>query len=128
MKKIMCIIAIFFTIASFSETQSEMTEDACQQFKAMDGSLNAIYKRILQSYQDDKLFISNFVTAQKKWLSFRDAHLDSLYPNEGDNGSVSPMCRCMALYQLTKARVEQLKLWDEGVEEGDVCSGSIKSR
>nr|WP_255665410.1 lysozyme inhibitor LprI family protein [Legionella sp. 16cNR16C] len=124
----MCIIAIFFSIASFAETQSEVTEDACQQFKTIDASLNTIYKRILHSYQDDKTFIPSFVTAQKKWLAFRDAHLDSLYPNERDNGSVSPMCRCLALYQLTKARVEQLKLWDEGVEEGDVCSGSIKSR
>ncbi|KTC72570.1 hypothetical protein Lbir_1345 [Legionella birminghamensis] len=125
-KKLMCIIAIIFSIASFAETQSEMTEDACQQFKAIDASLNAIYKRILQSYQDDKPFISSFVTAQKKWLSFRDAHLDSLYPNGSDSGSVSPMCRCLALYQLTAARVEQLKKWDEGTEEGDVCSGSVK--
>ncbi|WP_165483142.1 lysozyme inhibitor LprI family protein [Legionella genomosp. 1] len=128
MKRIVCMMLMLLMTSAFAETQSEMTEDACQQYKAMDTSLNSIYKRILQGYQDDKAFIASFVTAQKKWLAFRDAHLDSLYPNEADNGSVSSMCRCNALYQLTKARVDQLKLWDEGVEEGDVCSGTIKSR
>lgn len=38
-----------------------------------------------------------------------------------------PMCRYMAVLELTKKRVEELRRWVDGVEEGDVCSGSIKS-
>ena len=36
------------------------------------------------------------------------------------------MCEAIYLNELTKSRIETLKTWLEGIEEGDICSGSVK--
>ena len=55
--------------------------------------------------------------------------MDALFPEEQKRlyyGSVFPMCWSMALTSLTNERIEKLKIWLTGIEEGDMCSGSIK--
>ena len=34
------------------------------------------------------------------------------------------MCQSGEYEQLTRDRIRQLKVWIDGVEEGDVCAGS----
>jgi hypothetical protein len=36
------------------------------------------------------------------------------------------MCNCDAMKKLTEQRTAMLMKWIDGVQEGDVCSGSIK--
>ena len=36
------------------------------------------------------------------------------------------MCEASYLDELTKSRIKTLKVWLDGIEEGDVCSGSVK--
>ncbi|MBI1929685.1 DUF1311 domain-containing protein [Candidatus Poribacteria bacterium] len=105
--------------------------DACEEFQKTDAELNKMYKQILDVYKDNTLFINKLKIAQRAWINFRDAHVESLYP--GDDklllyGSVYPMCRCIVLNTLTRQRIEQLQQWLAGTEEGDVCSGSIRIR
>ncbi len=108
------------------QTQSEMNETAYQIFEKTDKELNNVYKKILNKYKDDKLFISKFKKAQLAWIKFRDADIESIYPEEDKSfyGSVYPVCVNMAMAEITQERINELKLWLKDSNEGDVCSGS----
>ena len=124
------VISAFNTsIGASYQTQSEMNEEACGRYKKADAELNRIYQRIMRDYAADKLFIEKMKVAQRAWIAFRDAHMDSLYPASASlyhYGNVNPMCRCIELESLTKDRIIALREWADGVHEGDVCSGSKK--
>ena len=126
-------VALLLVFAFNFSVQAQAVGDdekaSCDNYKASDAQLNKLYQRILVEYRKDKLFITKFRIAQRAWLAFRDAHLDSLYPEPDARsayGSVNVMCRCEAMNDLTQARIKQLKKWVDHAEEGDVCSGSIK--
>jgi uncharacterized protein YecT (DUF1311 family) len=75
----------------------------------------------------DADFVKAFREAQTAWISFRDAHVRSIYPDPDRRayGSVYLMCRCGILEQMTTQRAEELRrLWVDGLDEGDVCTGS----
>jgi uncharacterized protein YecT (DUF1311 family) len=105
-----------------------MKEESCGGFKKADADLNKTYKKILAEYKDDKVFLEKLKKTQKAWLTYRDAHIESIYPEEDKSyyGSVYGMCYCTAKQELTEQRTKILKQWVIGVKEGDVCSGSIK--
>lgn len=46
----------------------------------------------------------------------------------GYYGSIHFICRYQYLKELTDERVAKLKLWLTGIEEGDACAGSVKTR
>lgn len=128
------IVLIFLTlllscVSSLAQTQPAMSQDACRGYQQLDAEMNKVYKRILNEYRVKPVFIQKFKTAQRSWLRFRDSHLNSLYPEQNktrEYGTVYSMCQCAVLEELTKQRTEQLQKWIAGVEEGDVCAGSIK--
>ena len=111
----------------FSQTQSGMNQDACARYKNADAEMNRLYRQVLNSYKSDAVFTRKLKMAQRAWIQFRDAHLESLYPKRDKltaYGSSHPMCRCVALADLTDERARELKKWVTGAEEGDVCTGS----
>ena len=113
------------------QNQLELTEKACADYKKADTEMNSIYRRILAENQNDRLFVQKMRAAQRAWVAFRDAHLESLFPapdKRAAYGSVQPMCHCMELEKITAERAKVLKQWLDGVEEGDVCAGSIKTK
>ncbi len=92
--------------------------------------MNKAYRQVLKEYQADGLFIRKVRAAQRAWVVYRDAHLESLYPAsdpQREYGSVNPVSRCLALKELTLERTQQLRRWTRGIAEGDVCAGSIKT-
>ena len=54
--------------------------------------------------------------------------MNAKYPELPDSyyGRVQPMCWYMELVNLTEERTKKLKVWIDGIEEGDACSGSVK--
>jgi uncharacterized protein YecT (DUF1311 family) len=72
--------------------------------------------------------VKNFKVAQRLWLQFRDAEIKAKYPDRaaGYYGSAQPMCWYMEGTQLTAERLNKIKVWLTGLEEGDVCAGSVK--
>lgn len=111
------------------QTQMEINEKACAANRKADAEMNKVYQRILSENRSDKLFVQKMRTAQRVWLAFRDAHLEALYPamdKRAAYGTVNPMCQCMELEKLTNERTLVLRQWIDGIEEGDVCGGSIK--
>jgi uncharacterized protein YecT (DUF1311 family) len=113
-----------------AQTQSDLDDTAHAEYQKQDKMLNNTYKEILKIYKDDTLFINRLRIAQRAWLEYRDKYMESLYPEKDKSyyGSIYPMCYYNALALLTKQRADQLKLWLEGAEEGDGCSGSIKTK
>jgi uncharacterized protein YecT (DUF1311 family) len=109
------------------QNQLELTEQACAAYKKADAEMNSIYRKILNENRKDRLFVQKMRAAQRAWLMFRDAHLESIFPATDKRtayGSVQPMCHCMELEKITDERAKDLKQWVDGVEEGDVCAGS----
>jgi uncharacterized protein YecT (DUF1311 family) len=123
------LLILFAGSNSFAQTQAELNRDACATYKSADAEMNRTYKQILNEYQRDNVFIEKLKIAQRAWIKFRDAGLESLYPDTPSAyGSVNPMCRCIALAELTTERTKSLKRWIDGVEEGDVCAGSMRTK
>lgn len=109
-----------------AQTQLEMTQDSCSQYKAADKKLNVIYRQVLERVEADSAATAKIKKAQRAWLAFRDAQLEAVYPAEEkqvEYGSVYPMCSCIETTALVNQRIEQLSAWLTG-EEGDVCRGS----
>lgn len=113
--------------AAGGQTQAELNEKACGAYKKADAEMNRTYALIMRNYRGDRVFIAAIWKAQLAWLRYRDAHLESIFPGDPKQyGSVNPMCKCTTLAEMTKARTQILNRWVEGIEEGDVCSGSFR--
>lgn len=127
MKKIILISILgvmFFSL--FGQTQVDLKNKAKSEYEKTDKELNQVYQKILQDYKSDTVFVKSMKEAQRQWVKFRDAQVRMKYPPYKDaNESVLPMCRNYYLKELTTNRIKELKQWIDGVEEGDVCSGSI---
>ena len=117
--------------ADEAETEDDFDICAGSDFDKADEQLNQVYTSILTRYADDPEFVEKLKLAQRAWSKFRAAELDALFPHREQPayyGSVYPLCRDIWMTTLTNERIGQLKRWQNRVEEGDVCSGSIKIR
>jgi uncharacterized protein YecT (DUF1311 family) len=124
------IVILIGTTDAKVQTQPELNKEACGKLQKADEELNQTYNKILRVYKDDTEFIEKLRAAQRAWIAFKDAHIASIFPKsrQGDYGSVKPMCACEILAAFTSERTKVLNQWLTGVEEGEVCSGSIKSK
>jgi uncharacterized protein YecT (DUF1311 family) len=111
-----------------AQTQTDLNKSAGNDSANAERELNETYQGILKKYANDPAFIGRLRTAQRAWLKFRDAQLQMRFPPSNEAGSVAPMCYASYKAELTQARTRQLKVWLDGIEEGDVCAGSIKPR
>ena len=122
-------LTIFFAATyTIAQTQMQMNQDAGSGYKQAEAELNTIYLQILKGYAADTSFISHLKAAERIWIKFRDAELLMKYPPDGSYGSSQSMCESTYLEQLTHERIKTLKVWVDGIEEGDICSGSVKNK
>jgi uncharacterized protein YecT (DUF1311 family) len=131
MKYILCFLTYFFCQITFGQTQSEMNQEAFSHYKEKDAELNLVYSKILKEYGNQKDFIIHLKKAQNIWIQFRDAEMAMRFPKEDKllhYGSVYPMCRSYILAEMTEQRTNKLKIWLDGIEEGEVCLGTIKMK
>ena len=128
MKHILLTLFLAVNLGCFAQTQTEMNKQAYAEFNASDQQLNQIYKAILTEYSTDTIFIKNLKKSQRIWIQFRDSEMELKYPNypEMRYGSSHPTCKALYLKKLTDKRIGTLKVWLDGIKEGDVCKGSVK--
>ena len=128
MKTLLTFIILTFSFSCFSQTQAEMNKEAYLEFNKSDKILNEIYQTILSEYKSDTTFLESLKKSQRLWIQFRDAEMEMKFPNYPDKiyGSIHPTCRAFYLKEITDKRIETLKEWVAGTEEGDVCNGSVK--
>lgn len=120
------VMAMLFIAPTFAQSQTAMNMKAYSDYKKADAELNGVYQKILKSYFRETSFIKKFRTAQRLWIQLRDAELAAKYPNSGSYGSVAPMCESIYLETLTRDRIKFLQVWVTGIEEGEVCLGSVR--
>jgi uncharacterized protein YecT (DUF1311 family) len=123
---ILCLPSSFL----FGQTQAQLTNDSSERLKKVEAELSSVYNRVLETYADDKEFITNIKQSQELWAKFKTAELKMKYPDRsaGYYGSTHQMCVNDYLAQLTNERIKRLRDWLTGMPDGDVCSGSIKPR
>ncbi|ALK08643.1 lysozyme inhibitor LprI family protein [Blastochloris viridis] len=100
---------------------------ACRSLEKSDAALNAAYSKALAKLGDDSAAVNKLTVAQRNWLKFRDAHVESVFPADdkrAEYGSAFQDCSCAIVLELTQTRLHQLEAWSVGIPEGDVCIGS----
>ena len=117
------ILPLLF-ILSFSGV---IAQEACERLENAEIAMEGTYETILMDYAENGVFIDSFRKAQTAWKQYRDASLDARFPGaKSYYGSSYATCRCEVLADLTEKRNNELKLWLEGLEEGEICAGSVK--
>jgi uncharacterized protein YecT (DUF1311 family) len=110
-------------------TQRELNHCASSHLQAADDALNRVYQAILSKYKDDRAFLEKLRTAQRAWLTFRDAELQAKFPL-GDKQlhywQVYSMFINIFMAYRTWERVKHLQAWLDGTQEGEVCAGSVQ--
>jgi len=124
MRQILTLLTFFICMTGFSQTQTEINQNADEAYKKADRELNLIYQKILTDRKSDTVFIHNLISSQRIWMKFRDSELKVKYPERepGYYGSILPMCISIFLEQLTEERITTLKTYLEIPKEGDVCN------
>ena len=110
MNRLLLLFFLTISLSGFSQTQSEMSSEAAESYQEADKELNSTYKKVLQKYKSDTVFVDNLKIAQRIWIKFRDAELELKYPHReaGYYGSVLPMCKSLYLKGLTEIRTKTL--------------------
>lgn len=98
--------------------QTTMNVCAGDALKKSDTQLNALYKKIEARLKDDADAAKLLVSAQKAWLSFRDAEC-TFSSSAVAQGSVYPMIYALCLDGLTQLRVKDFQTY-LACEEGDL--------
>jgi uncharacterized protein YecT (DUF1311 family) len=110
-------------------TQNELNECAGKALQEAEAEMQQVREQIRKEKVEKPEFLEQFENAQRAWLAFREAELKALFPlDAGQYGSVFPMCYALSKAALTRQRIEQLREWLKGTEEGDVCYGSLPIR
>lgn len=104
MKKTVCLIFLFFTTISFS--QSATGEDELyDQYEKVDKELNSVYKKLKKELKEtDK---KNLIEAQKAWIKFRDLNCKFKSQDPGDGGG--PYVNKMKIDCLIQSTIERTK-------------------
>jgi uncharacterized protein YecT (DUF1311 family) len=128
--RILLFIIICLPFSCFCQSQAEMNMEAKRKYELADKKLNSTYQRLLREYSKDLNFVQNLKKSQRIWIQFRDSELAMMYPEKETSyyGSVFPLCWYSYMEELTKERIVKLSTWLTGVSEGEVCSGSIKTK
>ena len=111
-----------------AETQPAINRCLQLEHESADQELNRVYQSILRKHADNPNFLQKLKLAQRAWIHWRDAELAAIFPEsteKGFYGSSLPGCQNTHLATLTRQRMQQLRQWLDGVEEGDICSGSF---
>ena len=119
---------LFTCFSSYAQDDLNSYKEFSPSYLKTEKNLAHIYHQVMEEYKDDKIFLDALVASQVNWISYRDSELRLKYPHTEENyyGTVYSICASSYLEELTQDRIVHLMSWLNGVEEGDVCAGSIK--
>ncbi|KTC65595.1 Uncharacterized protein conserved in bacteria (plasmid) [Legionella adelaidensis] len=135
------LVLIFFTEIASAETpepsdcmeeaktQIELNRCAALELKNAKSEMERVFQEILKKYADDPVFVEKMKIAQDTWAKYRDAQIEMQFPHSDQAqyyGSIYPLCLQLELTRFTQERIKVLNKWLVGIEEGDICGGSIK--
>lgn len=113
-----------------AQTQYELNDQMGRDLQDVEVAMAATLASIRQLYAGDAQFLHCLAESQHAWEVYRDRQLAMIFPHKDDPregyGTVFPMCWTIWKTRLTKQRITELKPWADGIEEGEVCRGSIR--
>ena len=124
------LICVFTFNILFAQSNPEIIQSEYAKYEKSEKEINNIYQRILKEYRSEPGLLKNLKAAQRLWIQFRYAEVKTKYPDEtgASYGRVYSMCISIYLTQLTNERIKTLRVWLTGIEEEDVCAGSVKTK
>ena len=108
------------------QSQPEMNADAARELRSAESQMQELLSTLTAKAKGHPEALAKLNRAQAAWVTYRDAHLDSLWPSADtlrSYGSVHPMCVLMERKKLTMQRIAELRLMLKA-EEGEVCFGA----
>lgn len=120
------IVLILFSATAAGQPQADLTASSCNEYRQAESRLAELYAKALKFNEGDQKLVAAIKRSQAAWLSYVQAELGAIYPEDYQGGSAEPMCRCGEQLALVNARMEQLARWVY-VQQGDVCAGSRSS-
>lgn len=113
-----------------AQCQAELNEQMGRDLQDAEAVMAATLASIQRLYAEDAQFLHCLAESQRAWEVYRDRQLAMIFPYKDDPnvsyGTVFPMCWAIWKARLTMQRITELKLWVDGIKEGDVCRGSIR--
>ena len=105
---VICGFALFTPLQiSHTQTQSEMNEEAAQEFAKADADLNKTYKAVMSRMDDESRALLK--ASQKAWIVYRDAEAQFQSDLEARGGSIYPLTFLIHQTTLTEQRTAELK-------------------
>jgi uncharacterized protein YecT (DUF1311 family) len=99
--------------AAYAQTQLEMNESAYQDFLKADAKLNAVYVKLLHSYNPKDEYEgrthTKIIAAEKAWITYRDAEADMFASMEAEGGSLYPAIFSNECAALTEDRTKAIE-------------------
>jgi uncharacterized protein YecT (DUF1311 family) len=116
--------------ATSDQTQFELNDQMGRDLQDTEAELTATLATIRRQYAEEAQFLLCLAESQLAWEVYRERQLAMIFPYKDDTkegyGTVFPMCWAIWRARLTKQRITELKLWVDGIEEGEICRGSIR--
>lgn len=113
-----------------AQTQIELNDQSSLVLREAETVMTSSLASIRQLYASDPQFLHCLGESQRAWEVYRDRQLAMVFAKKDDHkegyGTVFPMCWAIWKARLTNQRITELKLWLDGIEEGEVCRGSIR--
>ena len=131
MKQVFTLFLIVLHCYGFSQSQAEMNAEATAAYKTANNELRDVFQQILLTYKSDTIFIQQLKKSQNLWVAFRESELDLRFPapnKSAEYGSMYSFCSATLLTKIIQQRTKNLRIWLDGIPEGDVCSGSVKMK
>ena len=122
------ILVAFLNQALFSQSQGALNEEICDDMVTVEKELENVVEKIRKKYYNDTLFLNKLEISQKSWIKYRESQIELKFPAKDkyfEYGSLYPTCYCLEKIKITELRIQDLKMWVNGVIEGNVCPGSV---
>jgi uncharacterized protein YecT (DUF1311 family) len=113
--KTLLALFLFTAAAASGQTQAEMNQQAAADFHKADAQLNAIYGKVKAALDPESQ--AKLKTAQRAWITFRDAEADLQADATARGGTMAPCIYDGVRQQLTETRIEELKALLEQLEQ-----------
>ena len=95
-----------------AQTQAAMNACAGEELQRADAELNRTYRALLVKTASDAGTARKIKSAQRAWLTFRDAYLEAMYPaadKQTEYGSIYSMQFALLRAKLTRQQISALK-------------------
>lgn len=126
------LLSLFFGACDQKNYASDI--NGCVSFDSAEAEMVRVRKAILAKYPQsaqNRKFLKAFNDAQVKFLQYRKAHIDELYPfddnfyKEEEDWKTYTNCMCNEMVLLTKQRTKLLRIWLDGSRERTDCASSL---